>query len=74
MNTPSKWTDAALIDNGDFSEWGHGKSPYVHADFARRLERLVQTLHSALLTRRNVSEALRQYDSLRAELESRCVR
>jgi len=31
-------TDAARIDNADLSDWGTGKSEYVHADFARQLE------------------------------------
>ncbi len=32
-------TDAAVIDNSEFSDWGSGESPYVMADFARTLER-----------------------------------
>lgn len=36
--TKTPKTDAALINNADLSEWGYGKSDYVHADFARQLE------------------------------------
>ena len=38
MTTPTPRTEAARIDNADLSDWGTGKSDYVHADFARQLE------------------------------------
>lgn len=39
MEAPTPETDAALIDNDEFYDWGHGKSDMVRSDFARRLER-----------------------------------
>lgn len=36
--TKTPQTDEAEIDSSEFSDWGTGKSGYVHADFARELE------------------------------------
>jgi hypothetical protein len=39
MNNETPRTEAALVDNADLHDWGHGKSNMVPADFARELER-----------------------------------
>lgn len=37
--TDTPRTENARIDNADLTDWGTGKSEFVHADFARELER-----------------------------------
>ena len=41
-------TDEAELDDAHFSDWGCGPSGYVHADFARQLERENAQLREAL--------------------------
>jgi hypothetical protein len=38
MNPDTPRTEAARIDNADLSDWGTGKSPYVHASDMAKLE------------------------------------
>lgn len=53
MSTDTPKTEAALIDNADLYDTGHGKSEMVPADFARKLEREI----TRLTTERNRFEA-----------------
>lgn len=72
-DSETKWTDALLVDRDGSSVKASGldrnrDTPFVYADFARRLERLVRVQHLALIELRSGLDERSYRRLLRGEL------